>query len=59
MDTFDYEGMPSMRQDVLAHRKTELGLFSGTVIPIAHQYGIKVPHLEELYHLIQDIEKDF
>ena len=59
MDTFDYEGMPSMRQDVLAHRKTELGLFSGTVIPIAHQYGIEVPHLEELYHLIQDIEKDF
>ncbi len=51
------EGMPSMRQDLLAKRKTELPLFSGTIVPLAKEKGIEVPILEDLMHRIQKIEK--
>ncbi len=51
------EGMPSMRQDLLAKRKTELPLFSGTIVPLAKEKGIDVPILEDLMHRIQKIEK--
>lgn len=51
------EGMPSMRQDILAKRKSELALFSGTVVPLAKELGIEVPILEDLMARIQKIEK--
>lgn len=59
IDALGHDAMPSMRQDVLAHRKTELELFSGTIIPLARKYHIKVPQNEYLYQTIQDIESHF
>lgn len=53
------EGMPSMRQDIVAKRKTELALFSGTVVPLAEECGIKVPTLKDLMQRIQRIENSY
>ena len=53
------EGMPSMAQDILAHRKTELPLFSLTIIPMAQKLSIPTPVLERLCEQIQELEKDF
>lgn len=50
------EGMPSMRQDILSKRKTELALFSGTVVPLAKQLDIKTPVLIDLAKRIEAIE---
>jgi|SRR5680860_44586 len=52
-------GMPSMRQDMVAKSKTEVGLFSGTVIDLGKRYSVPTPINEWLYHKVQDMEKDF
>ncbi len=57
IDGYNPESMPSMRQDVLAGRRTEKELFSGTIVPLAHEAGIPVPHLEDLYRRICQIEE--
>ncbi len=59
IDALGHDAMPSMRQDVLAHRKTELELFSGTIIPLARKYHINVPQNEYLYETIQHIESQY
>ena len=50
---------PSMRQDALASRKTEVELFSGTVISIARRHGISVPVNEMYYRRILEMERSF
>lgn len=52
-------GTPSMRQDMLALRKTEVGLFSGTVIDLGKQYHVPTPTNEWLFEKIQAMEKAF
>lgn len=41
--TLKPEGYPSMRQDALAGRPTEVDLFAGTVIGLGKKYGIPTP----------------
>lgn len=41
--TLDPEGYPSMRQDALAKRKSEVDLFAGTVRKIAAKHHVAVP----------------
>ena len=53
------EGMPSMRQDGLAKRYSEVELFSGTVIPLAMKNNIDVPNCEYLYQKIKKIEAQY
>lgn len=53
------EGMPSMRQDIISHRKTEKELFSGTILPLAKQKGISCKTLQNLYDSITKIENQF
>ena len=48
-----------MAQDIKAHRKTELALFSGTIVPMAKELGIPTPVLSDLMHKIQLLECDF
>lgn len=55
-DGLSPEGMPSMRQDGLAKRNTEVELFSGTVIRKAEQYGIDVPVNRYFYQKIKEME---
>ncbi len=52
------DGMPSMRQDGIAHRPSEVEMFSGTVRRIAAKHGIDVPVNDWLYHKIKDIEAE-
>lgn len=52
-------GMPSMRQDMAAQRKTEVGLFSGTAIALGKQYHVPTSTNEWLYQKVQDMEKYF
>ena len=56
MDTLSPEGMPSMRQDGLAHRKSEVELFAGTVCRLAHRHGLAVPVNEALYRTVKEME---
>ena len=41
--TLKPDGYPSMRQDAIAGRKTEVDLFAGTVIEMGRKYGIPTP----------------
>ena len=56
IDTLMPDGMPSMRQDTLAKRPTEVDLFAGTVIEKAKAAGIEVPVNTALYEKIKAIE---
>ena len=51
------EGYPSMRQDALAGRKSEVDLFAGTVIKIAEKHGIDVPVNRKFYEMVQKMEE--
>ena len=56
-DFLSPESMPSMRQDALAHRPTEVELFSGTLLSKAKTFGIKAPVNAWLYEKITALEK--
>jgi len=51
------DGKTSMLQDVEAGRKTEVEIFSGTVIRMGRQYGVRTPVNRMLYRLIKAIEE--
>lgn len=58
-DTLNPAGMPSMRQDTLAHRKTEVELFSGTMRRLGQKHGVPTPVNDWLYERIAEIEKSY
>lgn len=51
------EGKPSMLQDVEAGRKTEVEIFSGTVIELGQKYGVATPVNDMLFRLLKAIEQ--
>ena len=59
MATLNPEGCPSMRQDAMAHRPSEVELFAGTVIALAKKHDLKVPVNEKYYHRIREIERGY
>lgn len=56
LDGLSPEAMPSMRQDGLAHRRTEVDLFAGTVVDLAQSYGMSVPVNAMLLDRIRGME---
>lgn len=56
LDTLSPSGMPSMRQDTVSHRKTEVELFSGTIISLGKKHRIPTPINEFLYQTIKELE---
>lgn len=58
VDSMNPDGMPSMRQDGVAGRHSEVELFSGTVIKKAKIYGVSVPVNTELYEQINKLEAE-
>lgn len=50
--TVSPDSYPSMRQDTLAKRETEVELFGGTVVRLGKQYGVPTPVNERLYKII-------
>lgn len=59
MDTLSPDGMPSMRQDGIEERSSEVAFFSGTVLEKAKKHGIAVPVNEALYNAIKAIEAQY
>lgn len=59
MDTLSPNNMPSLRQDTKAKRKTEVELFSGTIIKLGKKHNIKTPLNDYLYKKIKEIENSY
>lgn len=59
LKTLNPEGYPSMRQDALAKRKSEVDMFAGTVIQIAKKHGIHVPVNKKYYQIVQEMESRY
>lgn len=56
IEGLDPAGMPSMAQDRVARRKTEVEEFAGTICRLAAKHNIQAPQNEWLYQRIRDIE---
>ncbi len=54
--SIDPEGMPSMAQDRVNGRRTEVEEFSGTIVRLAEKHGILVPTNRWLYARIRELE---
>lgn len=59
IDSLNPDGMPSMRQDGLARRPSEVEFFAGTVIRRAEAAGLDVPVNRELYRRIKGMESGY
>lgn len=53
------EGKTSMYQDILAGRKTEVEMFSGTMIEFGKKYNIPVPYNAFMYEMFNIIHRNF
>ncbi len=59
LDSLNPEGMPSMRQDGLSHRYSEVEMFAGTVIKKAGKYRLEVPVNQMLYRKVKEMEASY
>ncbi len=53
------DGVPSMRQDGIARRRTEVDMFAGTVLELAGKHGIPAPANQYLYNRVKELEQTF
>lgn len=59
LSTLNPLGMPSMAQDMIAKRKTEVDLFAGTAVILGKKYNVPTPTNEWLYQKVQGMERKF
>ena len=59
LNTLSPEAMPSMRQDGVARRPSEVELFAGTIRTLAQKHGILVPANDFLYERVREIEASY
>ena len=59
LKTLSPEGMPSMRQDGIGRRPSEVEMFAGTVRKMAMKHGLKVPVNDRLYEKICGMEREY
>lgn len=59
LHTLKPDGYPSMRQDALARRRSEVELFAGTVLNIAAKHDLPVPVNSFYYQRIKEIESNY
>ena len=59
LDTMPSDAMPSMAQDALAHRPSEVEAFAGTVLELAKFYGMQAPVNRKLYDTIRETEANW
>ena len=57
--SIDPNGMPSMAQDRINRKPTEVEEFSGTIIRLAEAHGILVPTNRWLYQRIRELEAEY
>lgn len=53
------EGTPSMRQDALARRPSEVELFAGTIVALGRRHGVPTPVNQYYYERIREIESAY
>ena len=56
LKTLSPEGMPSMRQDGVARRPSEVEMFAGAVIELARKHKIYVPANQFIYDRVKEME---
>lgn len=59
LKTLDPKATPSMGQDRLNKRRSEVDMFAGAVIELAKKHGIPVPANEFLYQRVHEIEAEY
>lgn len=59
IDDFAPEGEPSMRQDGMARRKSEVELFAGTIRRMGQAHGVPTPVNDWLYQRVQEMESAY
>ncbi len=59
LGTLSPDGMPSMRQDGVAKRPSEVEMFAGTVRELARKRGIYVPANDFLYERVKEMEAKY
>ena len=59
MPGFNADGMPSMRQDVLARRPTEVEEFAGVIRRLGRKHGMPTPANDFFYDAIRRIEANY
>ena len=57
--SLDPDGMPSMAQDRINEKPTEVEEFAGTICRLAERHGLLVPTNQWLYQRIREIESGF
>lgn len=55
----NYDGIPSMAQDRVNKKYSEVESFAGTVIRLAKEYGLYVPTNQFLYQKVKEIESAY
>ena len=55
-DALNPDGMPSMRQDTLARRPTEVELFAGAMRRLGEKHSVPTPVNDMLYRRIAELE---
>ena len=53
------EGLPSMRQDALAKRRSEVELFAGTIVCLGAKHAVPTPVNQRYYDIIKDMEAQY
>lgn len=53
------EGLPSMRQDAMAKRKSEVELFAGTIIRLGAKHNLPTPVNQRYYDIIKAMEAKY
>ena len=53
------EGLPSMRQDAMAKRKSEVELFAGTIIRLGDKHNVPTPVNQRYYDIIKAMEAKY
>lgn len=56
LKTLSPDGAPSMRQDGIMKRPSEVEMFAGTVLKMAKKHGLSVPVNDMLYKRIKEME---
>ena len=59
LETLSPDGMPSMRQDGISHRPSEVEMFAGTVGRMAKKHGLSTPVNDRLYERIKEMEAQY
>ncbi len=57
--TLSPDGTPSMGQDRINRKPSEVDMFAGKILQLAAKHGIPVPANERLYAMVKEIEREY